>query len=66
MTSAPRVSILGLNQYNRVINDPDSRTKPHCHKCHKRLAVGDPIAIKKAGRYTSWYHVECAKKVNLI
>ncbi len=49
-----------------MVRGKNMEGRRHCRLCEGNLTVGEKIVTKKAGRYTSWYHVGCARKVNII
>lgn len=63
-----RIAVLTTNMYGRGLNNPKLCV---CSQCKEKLTPPTTLSpyeifIKKMGNTTKWYHVECARSINLI
>ena len=39
---------------------------PQCNVCEEELSAGTEVVRKRSNAKSRYYHIECAKKVNLL
>lgn len=51
-------------QYHRMINSNPENV--NCKRCGIKINIGEEIYTRKTVLKAKWYHIECARKVNLL
>ncbi len=54
-----------MDGYKRIVLYLNIKQKGLCHLCSQRITKLSPI-VKKQGKPSRYYHVACAKKINLL
>lgn len=62
LTSSPRIIPLTESLRNLSIGKKFGK----CSYCDVLFTVNDYEVVRKGGKFVKWYHINCAKLVNMI
>ena len=61
-TTKPKLQVLDNKTLTRSYSLKHLR---NCPMCKERFKIGMSVVTKRGGSHRKWYHLECAKKVNI-